>query len=109
MEQYEEKFINFIAHVESIGEYYEEIKPWLEKLKTADLPLFISVVQIEGIFNKAIEYHKNNQILKRNAECCLIIEKFAIENGFNQHKIHEGDIIKLSRYCQLFTVILSAL
>ena len=109
MELYEEKFKNFIAHVEHISNYYPEILPWFEKLKTADLTLFISVAQMEGIFSLAIEYHKNNNILKRNGECCLIIEKFAIQNEFDQHKILEGDIIKLCRYCQLFTVILSAL
>ena len=109
MEIYNEKFMNFIAHIEKIAEYLPEIIQWVEKLKVVDLSLFISVAQIEGTFDRAVKCQKVNDITNRNIECLALIEKLAFENDFDQTKILENDKLKLCRYCQFFTVILSGL
>ena len=109
MEFYSEKYNNFIEHIEKIAGYYPDVNPWLEKLKTSDLTLFISLAQLSGMFDYAIECQKQGNTVDRNEAVEVIVEKFASENGFNEDSIDEADLMKLCRYCQLFTVMLSEL
>lgn len=97
-EFYEEKFENFKLHVAKIASYYSDVKPWSDDINKINLAVFI---QISGEKFK-VPAHADRDEYARD----VFIET-AQDMGFALEDVRDEDMVKLTKYAILFSIMLS--
>jgi hypothetical protein len=104
-EFYEEKFENFKLHVAKIASYYSGVKPWSDDINKINLAVFI---QISGEkFKVPAKYHAENEFELRDEHARDVFIDTAQEMGFALEDVRDEDMVKLTKYAILFSIMLS--